>query len=99
MQSAGRESRANKSPRGHRIRFAVHNDVGTSGAGIGAELHVARPPLLARRWQANRSKGKVLLGFDRRETAKSGNDLSVPVVFFQKRKRSPTVGSTVLRLR
>jgi hypothetical protein len=30
---------------------------------MGAELHVAWPPLLVRRWQANRSKGKILLRF------------------------------------
>ena len=43
------------------IQFVVHDEVPADGAGIGAELHVARPPLLVRSWRANRSKGKILL--------------------------------------
>jgi hypothetical protein len=64
------------------------------GAGMGAELHVARPPLLVRRLAGK----SILLRFDERETTSRGMTYPCPW-FSQKRKRSPTVGSIVLRLR
>jgi hypothetical protein len=50
----------------------VHNDVATGGAGIGAELHVARPPLLVRRLAGKSVEGNSLLRFDSREAASRG---------------------------
>jgi hypothetical protein len=49
----------------------THNDVLAGGAGIGAELQ-SREAAASRRWQANRSKSKILLRFDTCETAKPG---------------------------
>ncbi len=55
------------------IRFVVHTMMDRPGErALGAELHVARPPLLVRRWRAIGRKGKILLLFDSRETASRG---------------------------
>ncbi len=99
--------RTSKSLRGHRTSWCddrakavrgTHNGVPAGGVGIGAELRVARPPLLVRRWRANRSKRQDQSALRQPRDGKSGmahRRLKVS----QKRKRSPTVGSIVLRLR
>ena len=66
------------------IRFVVHTmmyDVATGGAGIGAELHVARPPLLVRRLAGKSVERQDPSALRQARDGKSGNDLSVPVVF------------------
>ena len=63
------------------LRMAVLGWLAAGGVGIGAGLRVARPPLLVRRWRANRSKRQDQSALRQPRDGKSGNGSSPPVGF------------------
>jgi hypothetical protein len=65
------------------FRWLLDREVGWPPAeqGMGAELHVARPPLLVRRWRADRSKRHDPSALRQPRDGKSGNGSSSPVGF------------------